>query len=189
VVVLPCGLEKSCLPSPRAKDEYEESAGLACRLGPFFPSVPFLQSWRSYENVHIVLWMVKVRYAHSREGKKSWIYYGLMTDFFCFCMRLLLSKDYAWNTENQILWLVACVPTVFIGLDFIYTTGILGASIPSCFPLHSPYFASLALLPPCFWFLAENMIVDHIHYIAEVNISAIESLLRLYLLVPSETRA
>ena len=91
--------------SSQAEAEYEEH-GLTCRLGKLFPQISFFQSWRAYENLHIVLWML---------------------------------KDYSWNTLNKPLWFASTIPTVLIGIDFVYTTG-----------------------------RAENMIIDHVHYISQL---------------------
>ena len=75
-----------------------EDAGLSSRFS-------YFESWRQYENVHIVCW---------------------------------IGKDYAWLTENRIMWVIFTIPTIMIAIDFVISTGY-----------------------------AKNMIIDHCYYISQ----------------------
>ena len=50
-----------------------------------------------------------------------------------------IGKDYAWLTENQVMWVIFAVPTLVIALDFALCTGY-----------------------------AKNMTIDHCHYLAQL---------------------
>jgi hypothetical protein len=37
-------------------------------------------------------------------------------------MLFWLGKDFAWNTQNQVMWVACLIPTFLIALDFIWVT-------------------------------------------------------------------